>query len=214
MSNIVTLDEVRAHLRYPLANTQDDAALQFHIDAADDAIRKECGEILPQIYDESYDGGRPTIFLNRVPVISVEGIRENWGFASYDLDNIQPDSTGAGSMFAYSIDNDETGEITRRTSGNIAIPFMRGKSNIRITYTAGRLPVPALIRLAELELIAYWWQNSQQRASQQTTASGFGAVDQGEVRSGPEAGIQSINIGIPWRIIEMIKAYRAGPIIG
>jgi hypothetical protein len=214
MANIVTLDEVRAHLRYPIANTQDDPALQFHIDAADDAIRKECGEILPHTYDDVYDGGESAIWLNKVPIISIEGVLENWGFASYELDNVQPNSTGAGSMFAYSIDNDETGEITRRTAGNVVIPFMRGKSNIRVTWTAGRLPVPPLIKLAELELIAFWWQNSQQRASQQTSQYGFGATDQGEVRSGPEAGIQSINIGIPWRIIEMIKAYRSGPIIG
>lgn len=214
MANIVTLDQAKAHLRYPITNTQDDAAIQFHIDAADDAIRKECGEVLAHTYDETYDGGVSSIFLYHVPVISIEGVQESWGFANYELDNVQPSSIGAGSMFAYSIDNDDTGQITRRTSGNVVLPFTPGHSNIRVTYTAGRLPVPPIIQLAELELIAYWWQNSQLRASTSTSQYGFGAVDQSDVRSGPEAGIQSVNIGIPWRIIEMIKAYRSAPIIG
>lgn len=211
--NIVTLDEVRSHLRYPIADTIDDAALQLHIEASDDAIRKECGDVVPTTYDETYDGGRQTIFLNHTPVISVEGIQEGWGFANYVLDNIQSNSLGSGSQYAYSLDNDETGEITRRSAGNVRTRFVPGTANIRITYTAGRYPVPSLIKLASLELIAFWWQNSQERASQQATATGFGAVDQEIPRSGG-AAYTSVNQGIPWRIIEMIKAYRASPIIG
>lgn len=213
MTNIVTLDEVRSHLQYPVTNTQDDAALQFHIEAADDAIRKECGEVVPQIYDENYDGGVQQLFLRHVPVISIEAIQEGQGFANFSLDNVQPNTLGTGSMYAYSLDDAENGEITRRTAGNVVTRFFPGMSNIRITYTAGRTPVPAIIRLAELELIAFWWQNSQERSSQQASPTGFGAVDQEIPRSGA-ATYTSINQGIPWRIIEMIKAYRAGPIIG
>jgi hypothetical protein len=213
VGNIVNLDEVRAHLRYPLTDTIDDAALQFHIDAADDAIRKECGEVIPNTYDETYDGGKSTIFLNHLPVISIEGIQEGWGFANYELVNMQSTALGSGTVYAYSLDNDETGEVTRRSAGDVVIRFAPGTSNIRVTYTAGRQPIPALIKLAELELIAFWWQNSQERASQQATATGFGAVDQEIPRSGG-AAYTSVNQGIPWRIIEMIKAYRAPPIIG
>jgi hypothetical protein len=213
MANIVTLDEVRTHLRYPITDTIDDAALQFHIEAADDALRKECGEVIPHTYDETYDGGDTTLFLNHTPILSVEGIQEGWGFANYDLDNVQSNTLNSASQYAYSIDNEETGQITRRTGGNVVIRFMPGTANIRVTYTAGRYPVPALIKLAELELIAFWWQNSQERASAQATATGFGAVDQEIPRSG-SATYTSINQGIPWRIIEMIKVYRSGPIIG
>jgi hypothetical protein len=213
VANIVTLDEVRNHLRYPLANTQDDAALQYHIDAADDAIRKEVGEVLPTMYDETYDGGMTTLFTIHTPVISVESIQEGWGYQNFNLDYVQSNTLGVGSLYAYSIDNAETGMITRRTGGNVVIPFMRGTSNIRVTYTAGRQPIPRLIKLAELELIAFWWTNSQERASQQATQYGFGSVDQEIPRSGG-AAYTSVNQGIPWRIIEMIKAYRAAPIIG
>jgi hypothetical protein len=213
MGNIVSLDEVRAHLRYPIADTMDDAALQLHIEASDDAIRKECGEIIPRTYDEVYNGGQPTIFLRHTPILSVDGILEGWGFANFTLDGIQPSSLGSGSQFAYSIDDPETGILTRRSAGNVVTRFNPGQANIRITYTAGRVPIPSLIKLASLELIAFWWQNSQQRASSQLSASGYGAVDQEIPRSGG-AQYTSINQGIPWRIIEMIKAYRATPFIG
>lgn len=214
MTNIVTLDEVKNHLRYPISATQDDAALQFHIEAADDVLRKECGEILPQVYDETYDGGSTTLYTIHTPLLSVESIQEGWGYQNFVLDYVQANTVGtSGSLYAYSIDNAETGQITRRTAGNTVTRFVAGTGNIRITYTAGRQPVPALIRLAELELVAFWWQNSQERASQQSQQYGFGAIDQEIPRSGG-AQYTSINQGIPWRIIEMIKAYRAGPIIG
>jgi hypothetical protein len=214
MTNVVTLDEVRTHLRYPIADTQDDGAFQLYMDAADQAIRRECGDIVPQTYDDYYDGGTTSIFLIHTPILSVEGVEEGWGTANYVLDQVQVNTVGSGSMFAYSIDNEETGIITRRTAGNVVIPFMRGSSNIRVTYTAGRLPVPSVIKLATLELIAFWWQNSQQRAFQQTTQYGYGAVDQDAARSGPSAGEITMNLGVPWKIIEMIKAYRSAPIIG
>jgi hypothetical protein len=42
----------------------------------------------------------------------------------------------------------------------------------------------------------------------------YDSVNQDFPRSGVGAGLISINQGVPYRIIEMIKAYRAEPIIG
>lgn len=215
MSNIVTLDEVRRHLRYPAADTQDDAALSsVFIPAADEVMRKECGDNVPTQYLENYNGGDNAIYLDHKPVLSVENVREGWGFANYDLDFIQVDTLPSNiSMFAYSLDSPLTGTITRRTAGNINIPFMRGVNNIQVIYTAGRDPVPPVIKLASLELIAHWWQNSQQRASTQATGSGFDVVNQDFPRSGAML-YTPINQGVPYRILEMIKVYRSEPIIG
>lgn len=213
MANIVDLDMVRRHLRYPPADTQDDAALQFFIEAADDAIIKETGENVARQYTEYYDGGDSAIFLFHTPVLSIQSIQEGWGWATFELDYVQVNSPVVSSMYAYSIDDDENGYITRRTSGNALIPFTPGTNNIRVTYTAGRNPIPAIIKLAELELIAHWWTNSQQRSMQQTQQYGYGAMDEPSVR-GPGSEYTTINQGIPWRILEMIKAYRSAPIIG
>ena len=214
MANIISLDELRRHLRYPAADTQDDAALQFHIDAADEVMRKECGDNVPQQYLENYDGGYDAIYLNHKPVLSVENVREGWGFANYDLDFIEVDTLpGVTSMFAYSLDAPNVGMITRRTAGNINIKFMRGVSNIQVLYTAGRDPIPPVIKLAECELIAHWWTNSQMRTSGQATGSAFDAVNQDFPRSGATL-FTPINQGVPYRILEMIKVYRSEPIIG
>lgn len=213
MANVVTLDEVRRHLRYPVADTQDDAAIQLFIDAADEVMKKECGANVAIQYDEYYDGGDSAIFLFNTPVLSIELVEEGWGFATFNLDYVQVDSPVVATNFAYSIDDAENGYITRRTSGNVLIPFQPGTNNIHFVYTAGRNPIPPIIKLAELELIAHWWQNSQQRAGVQATQNSFAAVDYEIPRSGG-AQYTSINQGVPWRIIEMIKPYRSAPIIG
>jgi hypothetical protein len=115
-------------------------------------------------------------------------------------------------LFAYSIDEPETGMISRRTGGNVLTKFRAGESNIRIVYTAGRNPIPPVIKLAELELIAHWWQNGQQRSAATSGQYGFDATNQDFPRSG---GLYTpINQGVPYRILEMIKKYRSEPIIG
>lgn len=213
MANVVTIDEVRRHLRYPAADTQDDLALQIFIEAADDVMRKECGNNVPQMYDEFYDGGDSAIFVFQTPLLSVESIVEGWGFANFELDYVQVNSPAATSNYAYSIDDADNGYITRRSAANVPIPFARGTNNIHIVYTAGRANIPSIIRLAELELIAHWWQGSQQRSSAQASQYGFASVDEPSVR-GPGSEYTTINQGIPWRILEMLKPFRSAPIIG
>jgi hypothetical protein len=183
------------------------------MDAADQVMVKECGNNVAIQYSEFQDGGDSGIFLFHTPVLSIEMVEEGWGFANFNLDYVQVNSPIVATNFAYSIDDADNGYITRRTSGNVIIPFQAGTDNIHIIYTAGRNPIPPIIRLAELELIAHWWQNSQQRAGAGATLTSFAAVDYEIPRSGG-AQYTSINQGIPWRIIEMIKPFRSAPIIG
>lgn len=213
MTNIVTLDEARRHLRYPAADTQDDLALQTFIEAADDVMRKHCGNNVPQMYDEFYDGGDVSIFLFQTPVLSIESIQEGWGFANFELDYVQVNSTAASSNYAYSIDDADNGYITRRSAANVIIPFARGTNNIHIVYTAGRANIPSVIKLAALELIAHWWQGSQQRSAAQVSQYGYASVEEPSVR-GPGSEYTTITAGVPWRIIEMIRPFAAPPIIG
>ena len=214
MAGIVTLDQVRAHLRYPPADTADDLHLQIYIDAADEVMRRETGNNVPQLFDESYDGGETSIFLWNTPIISIESIEEGWGFATFELDYVQANSPVVSTQYAYSIESEQDGYITRRSSGNVVVPFVPGTGNIRVVYTAGRNPVPPIIQLAELELIAEWWQGAMQRSAQQTSQYGYAAIDQDMARSGPAAGVVMPTYGVPYRILEMIKPYRAAPIIG
>lgn len=217
MGNIVTLTEVKTHLRIPNPSqaSTDDTALQWFINAADEVIKFECDDILPQLYTENHDGGDFYLFTWHVPVLEVLNVEEGWGWINYELDfaevNAPPQAT---SMFAYSIDDPDTGQISRRSAGNVQIPFRPGTGNIQIQYRAGENAIPGNVFLAELELIAHWWQNSQLRG---VTMSGLNLQYDTTVGAlysrDTESGIQNINIGVPYRILELIKGHRHRPII-
>jgi hypothetical protein len=145
----------------------------------------------------------------------VQNVEEGWGWLNYELDYVEVNSPApAFSMFAYSIDNYENGELSRRSAGNVQIPFRPGQDNIRVEYTSGMQSVPAAVFLAELELIAHWWQNSQLRAVAMGGANvAYDAVEGALYSRDTESGSQNINIGVPYRILEMIKGNRHMPYI-
>ena len=208
-ADIVTLAEVRAHLRYPATDTSDDLALQGFIYAADDVIVSECGEVVPKTYDELYDGGKYYIFLRHRPVLEVVNVEEGWGWYNWELDYQQVNTIPAGAMFAYSLDSLISGAVSRRSAGNVMIPFIPGSKNIRVTYRSGLQQIPGSIRLAALELVAHWWQNSQMRSQMANAmASAYDAENADFTRA---TGFSSINLGVPDRILELLKAKRHMP---
>ena len=212
MANIVTLNDTKLHLRIPLNDITNDYALMGFIAAADDCLEAECGEILPKHHDQRYDGGKYMIYLRNRPVLSVENVEEGWGWWNYELDYQEVNTVPASSMFAYSIDAPEAGGISRRSAGNVSIPFLPGRKNIRVMYTSGRSTIPASVRLAELELIAHWWQNSQLRAmANNQVYTNYDQMNEDWTRA---TGVTSMNMGVPYRILELLKRYRHLPIIG
>jgi hypothetical protein len=211
---VVNLADVKTHLRYPHPTQPhpDDAALMKFIAAADPVIADECDDVLPTAHSERHDGGDGAIFLRNCPVISIQTIEESWGYVSYQLDFVDAGFPQATSMFAYSLDSPEVGQVTRRTVGNVNIRFQPGVANVFVQYTAGLDPIPGNIVLAELELIEHWWRNSQLRAGGAGGAASDTAYD---ATSGEnyrtDSGTIGINIGVPNRIIEMIKGNRHMP---
>lgn len=217
MASIVSLQQVRTHLRFPTPTepSQEDLALQTFIDAANEVIRHECGDEIPRAYSERHSGGDYKIFLYHTPVLSVENIEEGWGWITYELD-YQDANTPAGdtTMFGYSLDNAETGEISRRSVASVSIPFIPGNRNIFVQYTSGVQPIPGNITLASLELVAHWYQNSQLRAvALAGTNMSYDAVEGAVYTRDTESGDQNINIGVPYRILELLKPHRRNPII-
>jgi hypothetical protein len=211
-TDVVTLQDVKAHLRMSQTDTTDDMALMGFIAAVDDVVVAECGEVIPVHYDEYYDGGGFWVYLRHRPVLSVEAVEEGWGWFNYMLDYQPVNTIPASSMYAYSLDSPTIGGITRRSAGNVQIPFVPGTKNIHVWYTAGRATVPPSIRLGALEMIAHWYQNSQLRSmagSQQY--SSYDALNEDWTRA---TGITSINSGLPFRVLELLKRHRRIPIIG
>jgi hypothetical protein len=216
-TSIVTLQQVRDHLRISTAYTSDDAMLtDIFIPAADDVIQRECSEMISTMRDEYYDGGDESIWLRHIPIRSVEMVEEGWGFTNYVLAYVQVNSIldnaeQVNPMFAYSVDDYENGMITRRMGGNVVVPFVPGESNIHVVYTSGVDVVPGAVILAELELINHWYQNAMQRYS--GSGNTYDAIAADYARSGADP--QEMNsFGVPERIIELLKPNRRTPIIG
>lgn len=215
IAEIASLTQVRQYLRMPNpANpSSDDATLQILMDAAQKAIEREVGHIVKKtIRAERHNGGKCEIWLRELPVLYVENVEEGWGYYNFELDDQQVNSIPALSIWSYSLDNPEEGQVTRRAAGNVAYPFVHGKNNIRVDYVVGRTEMPANAVLAFCELVAHWYRSSQLRAANQVSA-GFvpNALNQDFTRS---TGVTSINLGVPEEIIEPLKSDRRRPIIG
>ena len=212
MTDIVTLADVKTHLRYPSGDTVDDTQLQGFISAADDVIKREVGDVLPKMYQETYDGGRYALYLRHAPLLSVQEVQEGWGFYNYELTQVQTNTVPTTNMFAFSVDDIDAALITRRSAGNVNIRFVPGDQNISITYTAGRNNIPGSVRLAALELIAHWWQNSQQRNGGGSMGEySYDATNTDFTRT---TGMSAMNQGVPYRILELLKPHRREPVIG
>ena len=211
MADVVTLDQVRSQLRFSETYTDDDAMLQdVYIPAADEVIRRECGDIIPKTYDEYYDGGDYSIWLRHAPILSVQLVEEGWGFTNYSLTEIQVNSASMPTMFAFSIDNPGQAEISRRSGGNVNIPFIRGNGNIHVIYDSGRQAIPGNIALAALQIIAFWYRGFLQ---QQSGADTYSSVDDDFPHSGNDIYTPQ-NLGVPMWLLELLKPQRRSPIIG
>lgn len=214
-AGIVSLAEAKTHLRYPAAQIQgpspDDGNMLGFIFAATEVIESEIGNVVQRQVLEYHDGGGIAVYLREKPVLRVVSVTENWGYANYDLTGQPPNLVPSNNLWAYSLDNPSEGRITRRTVGNVAIPFMNmGRmfpNNIAVTYITGRQGTPWAARMACLELIAHWWRNSQQRTS---AASSPASGQYGEFGTTAEA----YNAGVPYAILEILRPLRRTPIIG
>jgi hypothetical protein len=214
VTEIASLAEVKNYLRVPNpgAPSLDDATVQAMMAGAQDAIEKELGPVVSRpVAGERHDGGRAEVWLRVRPVLYVQNVEEGWGYYDWELDDQQVNSIPALSIWAYSLDNPKEGLVTRRSAGNVQIPFVRGRNNIRVDYVAGRLAVPGNAKLAFLELVAHWYRSSQLRtASQVSPAFNPSALNADFTKKDGET---SVNLGVPSEILEMLKAGRARPIV-
>lgn len=159
------------------ADTSQDGELDGFVQAAAALIENVVGPVSPTSYTEVHDGGGPTIFLRRVPVLSVTTITEYVALTGYAL-TLQPLGQTT-SAYGYSLDDPLTGVVTRRTSSGVMSPFLGGRQAVTVTYVAGRASVPANVRLACLELVREMWSATQRgNSSGRPIAGGDGAVNE------------------------------------
>lgn len=215
ITSIASLTEVKTYLRMPnpASPSPDDMILQMFMNAAQVAIEKEIGFIVKKtIRAERHDGGKCELWVRNLPILYVINVEEGWGFYDWDLDDQQVNTITALSIWSYSLDDAAEGLITRRSAGNVLVPFVSGRNNIRVDYAVGRTEMPANAVLAFCEIVAHWFRTTQQRTA---NSAGVGyqpsaLVDTDFTRA---TGITSINMGVPMELLEMLKPDRRRPII-
>jgi len=211
---IAELADVKTYLRIPQTNTIDDQVLtDVFMPAAQQVVEREIGHIVKKtIRGERYDGGGSEIYLRNLPVLYIENVQEGWGYYNWNLDDQEVNTQPALSIWAYSLDIPQEGLVSRRGPGNVLYPFVWGRNNIRVDYVVGREVMPQNAVLAFCELVGWWYRQSQLRTSVQPSA-GFNPsmLDQNYSRT---TGEESVNMGVPESIIELLKPNRRRPIIG
>jgi hypothetical protein len=157
---IISLAEARASLRLPAGQTVDDEDLRSLIVSATVVMEDLCGPIVSRACDETHDGGYLTVRLLQAPIMSVQTVTESYGAGYNRTLTAQPLDGSTFDTYGYTVDKDD-GILERRFSG-VAGPFMVGRRNIHVTYTAGRTVVrPNLIR-ATRRLVRFMWQQEMQ----------------------------------------------------
>lgn len=174
-SGLLTLDEVKQHLNIEADDTSNDVELAKFIPAAFDVIGSITGPLAPVTVTETVRSDGSEFLLSYFPVIGVTGVTRNeWG------------SQVLVAPGGYSVDSH---------LGSVTLPR---NFDYLVTYTYGMSGLPPAVRMATLELIRHWWQQSQQ---------GLRAVFDTD-ESGPTV---SMGFAIPTRVREYLSGHEKLP---
>jgi hypothetical protein len=177
--------------------------LQRCIDAACTRAQKMANRpFCPTLFMERHDGwSGEYIDLRYSPFLQLVLCREwqsSGGFLTL------PESTPENNNFDGVQVDYATGRIMRTFAGySWPRPFFPGSRNVEVTYKAGYNPVPADIWQATVDLVAYWWRNTQQASR----SSGFRQPGEGG-QYGGDIAQSGLWPGVPDRIGEVFSAER------
>ena len=205
--NFLTLDDAHQYLQIPSGDTSRDSTLQFTIDAACYWVQDYLARpVAPTLFFRRFDGwsGYSGAYLEvpyypilQYPALPV--IVEWWGSNGPQNIVLQTPENQAGGAQCYQLDA-LRGRLTRTFAGLVARPWFPGLQNVEVEWWAGYNPIPATIRWATCELIAYWWRNTQQ-------ASRTGPRGSNQDYGGSIDPSSSLWPGVPNRVSEMLQPY-------
>jgi hypothetical protein len=156
-------DDVKPFLQIPSTDVSRDQTLQMVTDGVCDWVQRELGRpIGPTRFDRRFDGGTgwngAHIMLPYYPVLEIVSCVEYWGVSGpHNLLEQTPTNQVDGFTCSYL-----TGRLTRVFPGLVQKPWFPGARNVEVTWVAGYNPVPPGLRLGMLEVIAWYWRNTQQ----------------------------------------------------
>ncbi|MEV4180186.1 hypothetical protein AB0J28_01905 [Streptosporangium canum] len=174
--DFISLAETKTHLQK--SGTGDDEQLRFFISAACQMITDRMGQVSPATVTHDVTQRGDTIVLPTRPVIAVTSVQQLPGG-----DLVDPVDEDAGTPGWY-LDGSEG--VLRHT-GCFA-------GRVRVTYRAGRNPLPPNFRLAALELVAHLWRGSQHNQAGGRPALGESDSIAASVRP----------FAMPYRVMELL----------
>lgn len=139
---VVSLEETKAYLGIPAADTSDDEELRHFIDVVSDFAEASLGwAARRQDVVDVRDGGSSGILLPTFPVLSVTSVTENG-------------TTLSASDYALDA---EAGLLTRLSSTYVPGTWAAGYRNITVTYVAGQAAPPEWFRHGALVMVDHLW---------------------------------------------------------
>lgn len=195
--------EVKPWLQIPSSDTSKDINLQLITDMACEFCAQYTQRpIAPTTYDRRFDGfagwNGSSLMLPYYPILEVVSVVEYWGTSG---PNVLSESTPTNQIDGFQVEY-ATGRVTRIFPGNVQKPFFPGSRNIEIVWTAGFNPIPPMIRMATLELIAHWFRNTQQQSARANTQ----IVPSSEYEPSPSTP-GSLWSGVPFRVTSLLNPY-------
>lgn len=188
---LVTVAECREYGVIPAADPSQDAKLLRFIRALRPVVEAITGPVIPQKFDEWYDGGtiairlrhRPRVGPGTSPLLLVMACSEYLGPIEWPLAIVA--SPDLGQLYSCQVDS-RLGRVVRRTAGGGTQPYAYGAQAVHVQYEAGQETVPDNVIEGTLELIRNNFQRTQQA---QRMGGPYGQAGGGDAPDIDEAGV-------------------------
>lgn len=202
-ARLVSLEEIRDHLRMSSTDHAFDARLLRLLDGITPVIENITGPILQRFYqNETYDGGNNFITVRHRPLIEVHSVVEYRGPIAYTL--VQVPSPDLGTIYSYEFQ--PSGRLTRRTVGGGVTAFPPGFDTVVVTYTAGQVVVPGNVKEATLRMMDLHFQRPELSGGRAFGGGGGGSSMDDELPKGPPIGFF-----MPGVVRELLQPNRRHP---
>lgn len=162
--DLLTLDEGKRALNIPLADTSFDTEVASYITAVSQRMDDLCGPVVKRtITGEVHDGGYGFIFPAHTPVLSVTTVAQYSGGTATTLTAETAVASTANDYLVVGLGTHES-TIRRRSSWSDTY-FTAGRSNVVITYIAGRFndtaSVSAKFKQGAAKMLSLLWKGDQ-----------------------------------------------------
>lgn len=148
-ADFITVDELKTHMdKADKADSADNAEMAGFVSAACEMIRGRVGEVSEVTAVVEHCPHGDVLVLDHRPVIEITTVQQLPGLTAI------PEADEGTGTAGWVLESPEG--VLRHTSC--------WSGRVRVTYQAGRDPVPGNVRLAALELAAHLWRSSQQNS--------------------------------------------------